>query len=452
MAAVTNKQRKRLRDLHARMGSSNSAEAEAARRKLVELLQKLGKSWNHLPELLRDDDATGASVPPQSDPRDGVADPFDLPGAPTPADTVRHLVERYVALGTHESIAVALWTIHTHIYEQYMVTPRLVLISPAPDCGKTTLLDVIGRLVARTKKTANITAAAIYHYLHVFHSTLLVDEADNLDLAAKATLRAVLNAGHRRGTPIDRIIKGRPQSFDVFAPVALGSLELLTLPLMRRSIVIRLARHDGSRPLHLFNTDECGDLDVVYGHIRHWLRRVQLDRHPDMPSELRGRRADNWRPLIAIADACGPVWGELARDAALALTRANRDEAPGIVLLHHIRQIFEARGVDRLASKLLLVDLLTLDETWSEWRGVRGDEHPRKLTQGAIATLLRPFGIRPRNIWPLRRTPTDTSVRGYMRSWFEQAWRAYCDGEAADDGTAAQPSKVIRLRGGDVAH
>ena len=447
MAAITRKQRKRLRDLHARMGSSNPAEAESARHKLVELLQKLGKSWNDLPELLRDDDATSASVPPQSDPRNsGVADPFDLPGAPTPADTVRHMVESYVALGDHKSIAVALWTIHTHVYDQYMVTPRLALISPAPDCGKTTLLDVIGRLTARSKKSDNITAAAIYHYVHVLHCTLLVDEADNLDLAAKATLRAVLNAGHRRGGSIDRMIKGLPQSFGVFAPVALGSLELLTLPLMRRSIVIRLARHDGSRPLRLFNTDECGDLDLVYGHVRHWLRRVQLNRDPDMPTELRGRKADNWRPLIAIADACGPVWGELARDAAVALTRANRDEAAAITLLNHIRQIFEVRGVDRLASKLLLADLLALDEMWSEWRGVRGDEHPRKLTQGAIALLLNPFGIRPRNIWPLHRTPTDTSARGYMRSWFEQAWRAYCDGEATDDGTAAQASNIRRLR------
>jgi hypothetical protein len=49
--------------------------------------------------LRRDDDATSASVPPPSDPRDaGVSDPFDMPGAPTPADTVRHMVERYLAL------------------------------------------------------------------------------------------------------------------------------------------------------------------------------------------------------------------------------------------------------------------------------------------------------------------------------------------------------------------
>jgi hypothetical protein len=53
----------------------------------------------HRKRLRRDDGPTSASVPPQSYPRDaGVSDPFDVPGAPTPADTVRHMVERYVAL------------------------------------------------------------------------------------------------------------------------------------------------------------------------------------------------------------------------------------------------------------------------------------------------------------------------------------------------------------------
>jgi hypothetical protein len=64
---ISRKNRKRLRDLHARMGSNNSGEREAAWRKLDGLLKRLGKSWNHLPELLHDNETSAASP---FDPRD----------------------------------------------------------------------------------------------------------------------------------------------------------------------------------------------------------------------------------------------------------------------------------------------------------------------------------------------------------------------------------------------
>jgi hypothetical protein len=71
----------------------------------------------------------------------------------SPADTVRGIVEKYVALEKLEYVAVALWIIHTHFYDRFMVTPRLVPMSPVRNCGKTTLLDVTTRLVFRAKKS-----------------------------------------------------------------------------------------------------------------------------------------------------------------------------------------------------------------------------------------------------------------------------------------------------------
>ena len=46
---------------------------------------------------------------------------------------------------------------------------------------------------------------------------------------------------------------------------------------------------------------------------------------------------------------------------------------------------------------------------------------PRKLTQGELARLLRPFGIRPKTIWPAQRRPGDKSRRGYGRAQFAAA-------------------------------
>jgi phage replication-related protein YjqB (UPF0714/DUF867 family) len=62
---------------------------------------------------------------------------------------------------------------------------------------------------------------------------------------------------------------------------------------------------------------------------------------------------------------------------------------------------FDARRVDRLASADIVVDLHGLeDATWSEWRGIGGDQQPRKLSQGELAKQLRRFRF-PKSVWPL---------------------------------------------------
>jgi hypothetical protein len=176
---------------------------------------------------------------------------------------------------------------------------------------------------------------------------------------------------------------------------------------------------------------------------------VKLDANPPMPPQLRNRHKDNWGPLIAIADTFGTEWGQSARDAAVAFARAQQDEDARVLLLHNIRDTFDVRGVDRLFTKTLLAALNDIDDApWTEWRGLDGKQQPHRLSEGELSSMLKPFGIRPRSIWPLQRTPTSRSAKGYMRAWFEQAWRSYCDDGAADEenGTASQSSTVRHLR------
>jgi hypothetical protein len=95
--------------------------------------------------------------------------------------------------------------------------------------------------------------------------------------------------------------------------------------------------------------------------------------------------------------------------------------------LNHIRLIFNAGTLDRIASKALVKELIDLEEAdaaWAEYRGPQGNERPRKLTQSTIAALLRPFGIYPRMFG---RTSTTKGFRGYQRADFVDAWRRYCD-------------------------
>jgi hypothetical protein len=246
-------------------------------------------------------------------------------------------------------------------------------------------------------------------------------------------LRAVLNAGYRRGHSIKRGVGKQRRKFQTFAPAALASIGVLTLPLMSRSLVIRMRRHDGSRELKRFDLDNTQDLDIVYQHVRAWARDVKLNPDPELPAELRNRDADNWRVLIAIADAVSPAWGALAREAAVAFAKDRRDEDAVVALLYDCRDVFDARGVDRIGSRALVDALNAIEDAgWSEWQGLKGDRQPRPLTPGELARLLRPLGIKPHSVWPLgSRESRGAGGKGYYRADFELAWRAYCEGDTA---------------------
>jgi hypothetical protein len=232
MTSINDKIRATLTKLHAMLGSSNAGEREAAWTKIEEILRKHRKGWTDLPDLLL---KTAASDPVDA----GEDDP-----APTSdvnvLDLVHYVVGEYVELRPHEYVAVALWILHAHLFERFLVTPRLALVSPVRGCGKTTLLALIERLLPRCDRTDNITPAVIYRLIERDRrSALLIDGADNLELARNGALRAVLNSGHRKGGNIMRVIRGEPMRFATFAPMAIAVIGGLPLPILHRSVVIR---------------------------------------------------------------------------------------------------------------------------------------------------------------------------------------------------------------------
>jgi len=234
------------------------------------------------------------------------------------------------------------------------------------------------------------------------------------------------------------------RSFATFAPVAVAAIGTLPLPVMHRSIVIHMERRNGRRQLTRLDKDDAdtrADLNIAYRMMLRWARDAEIALDPPIPAQLRDRQADNWRPLIAIADAFGADWAMRAREAAVFFAGQHQDEDAAVVLLRDIRDIFDARGIDRLPSKAMVDHLTGADAPWSEWRGIHGNQQPHKLSPGELATLLEPFQIRPRTIRVFAAgKPT---LKGYYRAQFEAAWRSYCN----DDVTPSQPKNIRHLRG-----
>jgi hypothetical protein len=426
----------KLKKLFAMLGQDNDGECDNARQKISDMLAAEKRTW----EAFVDSLFSGSSSPWsdwQSDPAtDGDINSLDL---------VHHLLQRHVALSAHQYIAAALWIMHTFVYHRFTVTPRLTLTSPLRGCGKTTLLDLLEALCVRSLKSDSITAASIYHAVDREHPTLLIDEADNLGLAVSGPLRAVLNSGHRKGGRVTRYSNGQARSFSTFSPVAVAAIGTVPLPLMHRSVVIRMERHDGRCELKRLDKDDPdtrADLNIAYRMIFTWARDAEVNSDPPLPATLRNRQADNWRPLISIADAFGADWATRAREAAVAFAGEHQDEDVAVILLRDIRDIFDGRGADRLPSKIIVDHLNGADDAlWSEWRGIHGDQQPRKLSQGGLAKLLEPFRIRPRTIRPYQASSKPTA-KGYYRAQFEAAWHSYC----TNDVTPSQPKNIGHLR------
>jgi Protein of unknown function (DUF3631) len=433
---MTDKVRKRLSQFLALLGSDNVHEREAARQKLDDWLRKNKRNWNDLVELLQtgssdaawniDDDETSVSS--------ATCDNINA------LDLVHALLEQYLELKQHEYVAIALWILHTHVYGQFLITPRLALVSPVRGCGKTTVLAFLALLTARGRKDDSISAAAIIRLVDREHCTMLCDEADNLGLGHNSILRAVLNSGHRKGGSRTLLVKDAPRRFSTFAPLAIAAIGVLPLPIMHRSIPIHMER--STRVLRRFDENDPA-INHTYAMIRAWARDVELQHDPELPSELRNRQADNWRVLISVGDSFGPAWGARAREAAIEFSRAHHDEDAAVVLLNDIRTVFNDLGVDRISSANLVAELVGMDDgLWADWRGLRDDQQPRRLSQGELARLLAPFSIRPRTIWPQRRNQKSKSAKGYLWSQFETVWGAYCDSGV----TPSQPRKTGRLK------
>jgi hypothetical protein len=140
--------------------------------------------------------------------------------------------------------------------------------------------------------------------------------------------------------------------------------------------------------------------------------------NPNLPADLGDRAADVWEPLLAIADMAGDDWPGRAREAALELSGAGvrDDDSLGILLLKDIRIVFGSRKVSRLPSQVMVESLLELEESPGGDFG-----RNKRLDTRNLASLLRPFDIRPRQL----RFDSGTTFKGYQAVDFKDGWNRY---------------------------
>ena len=342
-------------------------------------------------------------------------------------DHVVAFVRQYVMLDEHQLWVLALWIAHTYSLESAECTPYLSVKSAEKRSGKTRLLEVLKMVVARPWFTGRVTASVLVRRLAKgLPPTLLLDETDAAfkgDRAYSETLRGVLNSGYRRGGVVSQSVKVEGdfelRDFPVFGPKALAGIGKLPETVHDRSIPIEIRRKAPHEHVERFRWRDV-ELEVVplRESLEYWAAAaipILEQARPDIPQELDDRAADVWEPLLAIADMAGGHWSMRAREAALALSAGREDDSLAVMLLRDIHALFEERRADRMGSAVIVKHLVAMEE--APWGLLRG----KPLDTRSMATMLKPYGVKPRSI----RMPDGHTPKGYLREYFSDAWVRY---------------------------
>jgi putative DNA primase/helicase len=299
-----------------------------------------------------------ANERPRDESSPGQGSPLDFPSPepwPDPVDgaellnELRDTVREYVVCSDHKIIAVVLWIVATWFEPAAQVAPILNNSSPINRCGKTTLLDIVGKLSKRALMAASITPAALFRTIEICLPTLIIDEADSF-FGANDELRGVVDSGHTRQAAFVIRTVGEdhePRQFSTWSFKAVSGIGKRAVTIEDRSIAIDLERKLRTEQASRLRHAPRGLFTALQQKLCRWsgdnLDAAAASR-PSIPGALDDRQQDNWEILIAVADLAGGDWPAAARNAAISLSNNSKEdtETLGVQLLHDVKTIVDS--------------------------------------------------------------------------------------------------------------
>jgi len=383
-------------------------------------------------------------------------------------DEVREWLGRFVCTtGDADLDLLTLWAAHTHLCMETYTTPRLILDSPVPGSGKTTVLEHLERLCLSPVQVASLSSPALLtRMLDAGLRTVLIDEADrslNPNKDGVAELLAVLNSGYKRGGTRPVLVPAREGAWKVaemqtFCPVAMaGNNPNLPEDTKSRSIRVLLMPD-------IHGTAEESDWELIDEEARElgeqlaeWAEKVRdpiRTARPPLPKGVKGRARERWSPLKRVATMAGGRWpGVVDAMASKDLERIKIEQEddivvqqPHVVLLTHLHEVWpKGRAFVHFVSTEGLIDLLVKKhpETWGE-----ESSYGKQLTAQRMGRML----VNSYNIHSGRRSLPDDSkikIRGYRRSTLAPAFGQFGmdhpkqTGQTGPTGPTGPKKKII---------
>lgn len=396
--------------------------------------------------------SSSTSAPDGSDGLDGFDGSPAIP-VETILDKVRSHLSRYLHTASEVDLDVlALWAVHTHLAAESYTTPRLILTSPIPGSGKTTVLEHFERLVPNPVQMSSVSSSALIpRILAAQPSVLLIDEAEKALSPGKpgiGDVLGVLNSGYKIGGKRPTLVPSNDGGWEsknlpTFAPVAMaGNAPDLPEDTMQRSIVVTMfPASEGEveeSDWEVLDPEVLGlgaDIAAWADSIRDEVRKTR----PSVPKGCIGRVKERWLPLKRVAVFAGGDWPERVDRMIIAnLDEMARDHEEGLStmpihvhLLRDLHGLFLAEDMAFLPTQ----DILSMLEAHHPERWSASSSFGRTLTAQRMGQMLaKRFGI--------RSGKDATDRRGYHRGAFTRGWRAIGLDDVARPHPDAHPSEL----------
>ena len=397
----------------------------------VEVVDKVPKQAKRV-------DGEPSTTPPAPGPAVEAAPASEVDGEALVADLERFITS-YVVLPPQTSLPLATWTLATYCYDSFDCFAYLLVVSPAPRCGKTRLLETLSLIVSAPQRTANISESALFRVIEKFSPTLLMDEMENLRGRGERSeyLRGLINAGNRCDATVMRCV-GKdfdPKEFSVFCPKVISGIGHFPHTIKDRSIVVGMQRRKAEEKLRRFIFREARPIgEELRRRAQMFIERErqQVERaYTSLDLQfLEDREAEVWEPLFALLGVADPSRVAELRTCAEQLCRqkasADADENLAVKLLSDLRDVWPEKRT-HVWTRDLLGLLRALEESpWS----TESDLNPRKM-----ARLLRGFEIRTRKV-----RVGDSTGKGYLLGELEAAFRRYLPPDGLEREHGEQPA------------
>ncbi|HTV43168.1 MAG TPA: DUF3631 domain-containing protein [Candidatus Sulfotelmatobacter sp.] len=336
---------------------------------------------------------------------------------------IEAVIKRHVVLPDTAATALAVWVLHTYVYESRDTVAYVAIESPEKRCGKTTLLTVLAAMANKPLIASNVTVGALFRAIDTCRPTLFIDEADTF-LSGNNTMRGVINSGNTwRTAYVLRTTKSKPnrsvheskrepghlefripnsefriqessdsglKRYSCWCPKVIAMIGKVPDTIADRSIVVRMARK-----LTAETRAPLSELDATI--IKAKCARFAMDEGQKIArsEKIRGqglndRAADTFDPLYVIARLAGKHWEEKLHATALAICPGGSESSAAELLLD-IYSIFLGTGRRKIFTRTL-AELLRDGEEATITSAALKDP---SINEQKISELLRAYGIRP---------------------------------------------------------
>jgi hypothetical protein len=357
-------------------------------------------------------------------------------------EEIEAYLRRYVAFSSDAyAFPLALWVAGTHVYENFDAYGYLVITAATKRAGKTRLMELLSFVAAGARHIADITPAAMFAMIESEKPSLMIDEAERF-AASQQEFRAVINSGYRRGGEVTRRQGQDIRRYTVYCPKVFVLIGDPNDTLRDRSIMINLRR--GHSPQRFIYSDAQAEGKALRDKLAEMLANNSeriADAYVDLGrfDFLADREEEIWSPLFSICRAlCPDRWGELVR-AAVDISTAKTAEARkftdlpqheyaaqrieyGERAVRDLIQIIRSQKKKSISTADAIPALRELPT--APWRAFRG-EGLKPGIEGSmmLASLLEPFGVRPRTIRlrPKSQGANGSTIKGYALAALTEA-------------------------------